>query len=84
MAPSEVSLRLSSRACFALSLFKWKLRFGVRVCLFKIAHYSRQGRGGFGLPLTNLGGPGLPCREELDDFLRRGGQGEAQDRAKSG
>jgi hypothetical protein len=48
MTSSEASVRLSSRAYFALSLFSRRVRLGLRVSLFKIAHFSKQRRGGSG------------------------------------
>jgi hypothetical protein len=47
MTPSEASVRLSSRAYFSLSLFSWSVRLRLKGCLFKIAHFSKQRRGGF-------------------------------------
>jgi hypothetical protein len=64
MTPSEASVRLSSRAYFALSLFTWRLRLGPRVSLFKIAHFSKQRHGGFGgcpLPSFTKLGTGWDC-----------------------
>jgi hypothetical protein len=48
MTSSEASVRLSSRAYFALSLFTWRVRPGLRDSLFKIAHFSKQRRRGWG------------------------------------
>jgi hypothetical protein len=59
MTPSEASVRLSSRAYFALSLFSWRVRLGLRVGLFKIAHFSKQRRNGSGAaPCQVRGGLG--------------------------
>jgi hypothetical protein len=46
MTPSEASVRLSSRAYFSLSLFSASVRLRLKGCLFKIAHFSKQRRGG--------------------------------------
>jgi hypothetical protein len=66
MTPSEASVRLSSRAYSTLSLFKWSVRLGLGVSLFKIAHCSEQRRGGSGAPsYQTRGGRGRPRRESL-------------------
>jgi hypothetical protein len=37
-------------------IFRWRIRYGLRVNLFKIAHCAKQRRGGSrGLPLTKFG-----------------------------
>ena len=41
MTPSEASVRLSSRAYSTLSLYAWRVRLGLRVSLFKIAHCAK-------------------------------------------
>jgi hypothetical protein len=48
MTPSEASVRLSSRAFLALSLFSWSVRLALRVSLFKIAHFSKTTACGSG------------------------------------
>jgi len=59
MTPSEASVRLSSRAFLALSLFSWSVRLALRVSLFKIAHFFKNNGvwiGGCPLPsLTKFG-----------------------------
>jgi hypothetical protein len=72
MTPSEASVRLSSRAYLALSLFSWRVRLALRVSLFKIAHFSKQRRVDRGLSLTESyqvrGGLGWPWSPQADVF----------------
>lgn len=53
MTPPEAHERLSSRTLFTLSLSRWKLRPGLRSCLFKIAHLVPAGHS-LRSPVTRL------------------------------